>query len=367
MAPYLGAQFLVFVRTQTTYTLSKAFLVLSIKENSMKRNSIRAGVASMFVAALLVGTAVAPAQAVETVKVGVIAINSMGAAQYAQDSGIFKSNGIKVSEFVTFPAPPPGLAALNSGAVQFMYSPTIPVINAQFNGGMKLQIVAAGDGYRVSDIKEALTDPAFAARLDDTGVCIAKNGSVKTWKDLEGKTVSVPARGAQGEVTIAAAVKKDGGDSKKINFVTLGFSEVESAVANGTIAGGFVVEPFTTACKSSQDVLTGPGTQFFTDGGAVGVWVTTAKFAKANPDAVRGFKNAIYAANRAGMGAKTLNTVVKASLKITKQTFAVAKAANPTYYPAAVKLAEVQSVADKMFALGFLTKKVKVNSIMPTF
>lgn len=330
----------------------------------MNKRNIRAAVASVFVGALLVGAIAGPAHAKTDIKVGVIAISSMGAIQYAQDTGIFKKNSLNISEFVTFPAPPPGLAALNSGAVQFMYSPTIPVINAAYNGGLKLKIVAAADGYLKADVKEALTDDAFAARLDDTGVCIAKNGAVKTWKDLAGKTVSVPARGAQGEVTIAAAVKKAGGDPSTINWVVLGFPEVQTAVSRGTIAAGFVVEPFTTACGTAEAALKGPGTQFFTEGGAIGVWVTTEKYAKDNPQIVKGFQRAIYSANKAGMARSTANAVLRASMKITKQTFVVAKSANPTFYPSNVLTAEVQSVADKMLSLGFLKKKVNVRSLI---
>ena len=330
----------------------------------MNKRNIRAAVASMFVGALLVGAIAGPAHARTDIKVGVIAINSMGAIQYAQDKGIFKRNSLNISDFVAFPAPPPGLAALNSGAVQFMYSPTIPVINSVANGGLKLKIVAAADGYLKADVKEALNDEAFAARLDDTGVCIAKNGAVKTWKDLAGKTVAVPARGAQGEVTIAAAVKKAGGDPSTINWVTLGFAEIESAVSRGTIYAGFVVEPFTTTCATAQSALKGPGVQFFTEGGAIGVWVTTEKFAKANPAAVKNFQRAIYTANAAGMSRSKANAVTRASLKITKQTFAVAKAANPTFYPSNVLTKEVQSVADKMKSLGFLKNKFNVRGLI---
>ena len=329
----------------------------------MNKRNIRVTVASVFVGSLLVGAIAGPAQAKTNIKVGIIAINSMGAVQYAQDSGIFKANSLNVSEFVSFPAPPPGLAALNSGAVQFMYAPSIPVINSVANGGLKLKIVAAADGYRKTDVKEALIDEAFAARLDDTGVCIAKSGTVKTWKDLAGKTVSVPARGAQGEVTIAAAVKKAGGDPSTINWVVLSFPEVQTAVSRGTIDAGFVVEPFTTECATAEAALKGPGIQFFTEGGAIGLWVTTEEFANANPAAVKAFQKSIYAANKAGMETKTLNTVVRASMKLTKQTFAVAKAANPTFYPSNVLPVEIQSVADKMQTLGFLKKKFNVRSL----
>lgn len=334
----------------------------------MNKKNIRAIAAAVVMGTLVAGSTVSAAQAAGStnIQVGVIAINSMGAVQYAQDSGIFKKNKINVSQFVTFPAPPPGLAALNSGAVQFMYAPTIPVLNSVYNGGLKLKIVAAADGYLPSDVAAGLSDPAFAAKLDDTGACVSKDSGITRWKQLEGKTVSVPARGAQGEVTISAAVKKDGGDPTKINWVTLSFPEVTAAVTNGTVDAGFTVEPFTSECAASNNLLPAPGVQFFTKGGAIGVWVTTAAFAKSKPNVVKAFQKAIYASNKAGMAPATLNSVVRSSLKITLQTFVAAKAANPTYYPPTVRVAEVQTVADKMTSLGFLKSKVKVSSlIMP--
>lgn len=332
----------------------------------MHKNKFRAIAAAVVMGTLIAGSSVSVAQAAGStdVKVGVIAINSMGAVQYAQDHGIFKKNKINVSQFVTFPAPPPGLAALNSGAVQFMYAPTIPVLNSVYNGGLKLKIVAAADGYLPSDVAAGLTDPDFAAKLDDTGACVAKSSGIKSWKQLEGKTVSVPARGAQGEVTISAAVKKDGGDPSKINWVTLSFPEVTAAVTNGTVDAGFTVEPFTSECAASNSLLPAPGVQFFTKGGAIGVWVTTAAFAKSKPAVVKAFQKAIYTANKAGMTPATLNSVVRSSLKITLQTFVQAKSANQTYYPPTVRLVEVQAVANKMTALGFLKTKVNVASLI---
>lgn len=334
----------------------------------MKKKSIRGLLASVFAVALATTSMSAPASAapINNIKVGIIAINSMGAVQYAQDSGIFKRAGINVTEFVSFPAPPPALAALNSGSVQFVYAPSIPVLNSVYNGGLKLKIVAAADGYLKSDVAAAQANPALAGRLDDTGVCIAKNGTVKRWRDLAGKTVSVPARRAQGEVTIAASVRKDGGDPNKINFVTLGFGEVLSSVSRGVIDAGFVVEPFTSQCAAGEATLKGPGVNFFDQGGAVGLWVTTEELARKNPKLVAAFEKSIYAAGSAGMATKTKDAVLRASLKITKQTYEVAKAANATFYPKTVITAEIQSVADKMFDLGFLKKRYLVRKILPS-
>lgn len=331
----------------------------------MKR-SMWAAVLTTAVASVALATTAAPAQAATDIKVGVIPINSMGAIQYAVDSGIMAKNGLNVTEFVEFPAPPPSIAALASGAVQFVYAPSIPIINAYENGGIALKIVAPADGYSRADLAKAKKDPAFAAKIDDTGVCVSPTSGISSWKDLAGKTVSVPARGAQGEVTIASAVKKAGGDPSTINWVTLTFPEVISSVQSGKIAAGFTVEPFTTECTAAGLRNIGaPGIQFFDTEQAIGMWVTTATFAQQNPKAVAAFQKSIFEANSfAKKSAANLRKVTLASTKITGVDAAQALAANPTFYPLYVTKADITRPATKMLELGFLKKQPDVAGLL---
>jgi ABC-type nitrate/sulfonate/bicarbonate transport system substrate-binding protein len=331
----------------------------------MKR-SMWAAVLTTAVASVALATTAAPAQAATDIKVGVIPINSMGAIQYAVDSGIMAKNGLNVTEFVEFPAPPPSIAALASGAVQFVYAPSIPIINAYENGGIALKIVAPADGYSRADLAKAKKDPAFAAKIDDTGVCVSPTSGISSWKDLAGKTVSVPARGAQGEVTIASAVKKAGGDPSTINWVTLTFPEVISSVQSGKIAAGFTVEPFTTQCTAAGLRNIGaPGIQFFDTEQAIGMWVTTATFAQQNPKAVAAFQKSIFEANSfAKKSAANLRKVTLASTKITGVDAAQALAANPTFYPLYVTKADITRPATKMLELGFLKKQPDVAGLL---
>jgi NitT/TauT family transport system substrate-binding protein len=325
-----------------------------------------AAVLTTAVASVALATTAAPAQAATDIKVGVIPINSMGAIQYAVDSGIMAKNGLNVTEFVEFPAPPPSIAALASGAVQFVYAPSIPIINAYENGGIALKIVAPADGYSRADLAKAKKDPAFAAKIDDTGVCVSPTSGISSWKDLAGKTVSVPARGAQGEVTIASAVKKAGGDPSTINWVTLTFPEVISSVQSGKIAAGFTVEPFTTQCTAAGLRNIGaPGIQFFDTEQAIGMWVTTATFAQQNPKAVAAFQKSIFEANSfAKKSAANLRKVTLASTKITGVDAAQALAANPTFYPLYVTKADITRPATKMLELGFLKKQPDVAGLL---
>lgn len=325
-----------------------------------------AGAAGVLGASIALAVVAAPASAATDIKIGLVPIAAAGSVKYAIDSGIMKKNGLNVTEIKQFGAPPPSLAALAAGAVQFVYAPSIPIINAYANGGMALKVVAPADGYNAADLARAKKDAAFAAKMDDTGVCISPTSGIKRWKDLEGKTVSVPARKAQGEVTIAAAVKKDGGNPASINWVTLGFPEVVPAVQSGKINAGFTVEPFTGACTGAgMKNLGSPGIQFFDKENAIGMWVTTADYAAKNPAVIAAFQKSIAESNAFAMASKAgMDKILQASTSITGQTLAVTKKANPPYFPKTIVKADVEAAAAKMLQLGFLTKPVDTAGLL---
>lgn len=333
------------------------------------RRSIRRSVAMIAAGATAtfgLTLAAVPAQANTNIKVGVVAINSTGALQYAIDSGIFRRNGLNVTEVVVFPAPPPSIAALASGAVQFTYSPTIPAINAYENGGVDLRIVAPADGYTRAALARAKRDPRAAAALDDTGVCVQANSGLRNWRDLQGKTVSVPARGAQAEVTIAAAVKNAGGNPAQINWTTLPPGQAVDATRSGRVDAAFTVEPFVTACETAGlSILGRPGVEFFDTETAIGVWVTTAPYARANPRVVQAFQKSMFEAHTfANRSRANMNRVIRASTKITEVSPEVALAASPPIYPLFVTRVDVNRPARKMLELGFLRKQADVGGLL---
>jgi len=327
-----------------------------------------AGAGVAVTATALIGANASPAFAAYDIKVGLVPINAAGALQYGIDSGMFRKNGINVTEIVQFPAPPPSIAALAAGAVNFTYAPSIAIINAYANAGMALKIVAPADGYDLPTLTKAKTNAAIAAGLDDTGVCVNPASGINSFKDLQGKTVSVPARKTQGEVTIANAVKKAGGNPATINWVTLGFPQVVDSVKSGKVDAGFTVEPFTSICTTNGLKNVGaPGVQFFTNESAIGMWVTTADFASKYPATVLAFQKSIAQANAFAMASKAnMTKVLTASTKITGSTVAQALAANPPYYPKTVTKIDVQNPASKMLALGYLTKPLDTAGLLYT-
>ena len=334
--------------------------------NIRRKGVALAGVVGVVAASALAAAGATPAAAATNITVGTVAINAMGTIPWAQSAGIFAKNGLNVTQIKIYPAPPPSLAALAAGAVNFVYAPSIPIINAYANGGMALKVVAPADGYEPAKLAAAKKNAALAAKLDDTGVCVSPTAGINTWKDLQGKTVSVPARGAQGEVTIAQAVKANGGNPGAINFVTLPFGAALDAVKSGKTQAAFTVEPFTSSCTAAGlKNLGSPGIQFFTDEVAVGMWVTTAAYAAANPAVITAFQKSIAEVGKFGNTPAGWDKILQsANPTYTDVDLATARKSNPSYFPPTIVANDLKSPAAKMLALGFLKQPVDIAGLL---
>ena len=306
-----------------------------------------------------------PASAATDIKVAVGPYAEMGAIQYAVDTRIFAKNGLNVTELTVFPAPFPALQALAGGSVQFAYAPITPVLNAYVNGGVNYKIVSPGHGFSPTQLAKAKKDLNYAKRIDNVGVCVPNASPIQSFKDLEGKTVSVPARNAQAEITVANLIKKAGGDPKKVNWVTLTFPETVPAAASGRVDAAYTLEPFLGQCAGAGLRNIGSPGVLFLDAPAVSVWVTTAQYAEANPAVVKAFQKSIAQAN--AFANATRANAIKTQIAATKVTGVspdVASKQRSIYYPIRLTKLDIQSQADKMFDLGYLRSPVNVSALL---
>ncbi|MDG4818689.1 ABC transporter substrate-binding protein [Micromonospora sp. WMMD956] len=148
--------------------------------------------------------------------------------------------------------------------------------------GLQVEVLPAQGGAQAipallnGDIDFAIGQPfgAFRADLSNLGVVIignyassyadgddinavvasAKSG-IRRPADLAGKRVSVNSLGAAGDVTIMAAVERDGGDPSKIKFVEVAFPDAPAQLAAGNIDAAWVPEPFVTQLRSRGDTF----------------------------------------------------------------------------------------------------------------
>jgi len=287
-------------------------------------------------------------------------IYSVGALKLGMDQGLFEKQGLRV-ELKQVANPPSGIAAVAGNEVDFNYSPSIPFVNAVANG-IDLEIVGAADGYDEGTKAAVEADPSLALQHDDSGVVAAAGSGITRAKDLEGKTVSVPARGAQLEVTIAAAVRADGGDPSKIDWITLDFPSAVTSLADGRIdAAGLVVPFLSQAEEKGGRLVLSPGLEFFDDG-AVGLWVTSGALAKKDPKIVKAFQTAVEATNE--YAEAHIAEAQQAAAEVLETDLATVQAGSEPAFPATVDPADVQSVIDRMKELGFLKKDIDSSSLV---
>ena len=298
--------------------------------------------------------------ALTTVKVAYTPVYSVGAIQLGIDQGFFAAEGLQV-QLQQVANPPAGIAAVGGGQVQFNYAPSIPVLNA-VAGGVGLKVVAAADGYAPGTSEAVKANPADGAKYDDTAVLVAKDSAIASAKDLAGKIISIPARKAQLEVTIAAAVKQAGGDPSTIKWITLDFPSALSSLKSGRVDAAGVVSPFISqGQKDGAKIVLAPAVTFFGDG-AVGLWVTSTGYAGSNAADVAKFQRAITKSNE--YANSNVAKAQEAAAKVLKADVAVVKSGSTPYFPTTVDPAGLDATAKQMAELGFLQKTPDTASLV---
>ncbi|WP_138413198.1 ABC transporter substrate-binding protein [Sinomonas gamaensis] len=320
------------------------------------RRSIPAALAAVLALALSAcggssSASSAAGDSVTTLKVGTIGIGSDAAIKLAIDKGFFKEQGLDVKTSVVA-NPPAGIAAAQSGQLDLTYTPSIPLLNALSNN-VPLTVVAAADGYSA----EAMSSKDMT-KVDDTGLLVQKDSTIKRPKDLEGKSVSVPARKAQLEVTVSKLIKDDGGDPSKVNWMVLDPSSALQSLNSGRVDAASLVAPFVSKAMSQGDrLLASPGVEFF-KAGAVGLWVTGNSALQKERKAIEGFKAAIYKAN--AYANQHIDEAQQLSAQITNNPIDVIKGGAVNYWPDKVTTDDIQRVNDSMVELGYLKTPVKL-------
>lgn len=312
-----------------------------------------AAVLSMALAACGSGSgpaSTAPAgDGVTTLKVGTIGIGSDAAIRLAVDKGYFKEQGLNV-EISVIANPPAGIAAAQSGQIDLTYTPSIPLLNA-LSQNVPLKIVAAADGY-----EDGAGESADLNRVDDTGLLVRQDSDISRPKDLEGKSVSVPARKAQLEVTVSKLVKDDGGDPAKVNWMVLDPSSALQSLNSGRVDAASLVAPFTSkAVSEGNRLLASPGVEFF-EQGAIGLWVAGTNTVTSKEKAMEGFKAAIYKAN--AYANSHIDEAQQLSAEITKTSVDVVQAGAVNYWPEDVRIEDIERANNNLADLGFLSEPV---------
>ena len=192
----------------------------------------------------------------------------------AMEKGFFKKNGVDVTGILT--AAGGGTAVRNTlaGGIPFGEVSLAAAVQA-INSGQKLIIIGAGSWS-----------------VADQMWLVKKDSALKTIKDLAGKQIAYTAPGSVSNMLILMALKANGLTPQQVKLVPAGDLGANiSAVGSGAVDAGFSDELIFAQNKELvrplfmvRDVLDPRMMQT--------VMITTAEYARAHPDIIKGLVNA---------------------------------------------------------------------------
>jgi NitT/TauT family transport system substrate-binding protein len=227
--------------------------------------------------ALLLAAAPASSQtAHDKVVVAFPPVDPTAEVLYAYDLGMFDKAGIDVT------LQPLGnggaiTSGVAGGSIDIGVGNVITIETAH-KKGVPITVIAPG-AYNVDSAPSNV-------------LIVAKNSTLKTAKDLNGKIVATsPLRGI-GEVLTDAWMDKNGGDSSTVKYIEVPFPDAEGIVTSGRADASLSVEPFITQAKADTRVFSNI-MDALGDGYLITTYFASSAWAQAHPALVARFAKVI--------------------------------------------------------------------------
>lgn len=214
----------------------------------------------------------ASAQAPPTIRVGVAPADTYAEAYFAQEMGFFRAAGMNV-EVMTLANVGSIASAVASGAVDVGIGSPIAIAEAHERG---LPFTVIGPGG------------LFTASAPTNVLMVAKDSSLRTARDLDGKTVADDNLRSVTQVAMALWLRRGGGDIATIRYVEMPFSVMGPALAAGRVDAATIAEPALTSARSVARELASPyetiGKRFY-----ISCWFTSRSWLAKNPELAHRF------------------------------------------------------------------------------
>jgi NitT/TauT family transport system substrate-binding protein len=212
------------------------------------------------------------------VRVAALPISETAALWGGIQAGIFRKQGLDV-EVLPAQGGAQAIPALINGDIDFAIGQPFGPFRADLQN---LGVVIVGN-YASS----------YAEGDDINAVVASAKSGITRPAQLAGRKVSVNSLGAAGDVTIMAAVEKDGGDPKKVEFVEVAFPDAPAQLEAGNIDAAWVTEPFITQLRQRGDKVVVEPYQATIPGLATLTTITSTKLTESDAALVTGFSAAM--------------------------------------------------------------------------
>lgn len=288
----------------------------------------------------------APARAANApIRIAALTIDASAACYYAQDQGFFKRAGLD-AQVQTIASGGAIVAAVASNAVDVGFANLVSVV-AAFAKNIPVTVIAPGS----VDVEATPTNV----------LVVPLNSTIRTGRDFNGKTMATTT--LKNIVQFAAQLWVDthGGDSSTIKFVEMPFSAMTEALVAGRIDAAIVAEPFMADVRTKTRLIAypmsaiGPRVQ-------LGAWLANAVWARANPDVVAAFSDAIIKANEWGNAHHDLSGQILA--KHSRLEPDVLARINRATYATRLVAAEMQPAIDVAARYGAISQTIPAEKLL---
>ena len=220
-------------------------------------------------------------------KVGALGALSDAGIFIAYERGWFSDEGLDI-ELIGFKAAPQILPSLASGEVQLSGSAVSASFFNAISRNVALKLVADK-----GQVKRGFGWAALVIRAD-------LGGSIKEFKDLKGRRIAVPGKGATSTSQLGKALELGALGPADIEFVELGLPDMVAALANKAIDAATLLEPFVASAVAAKIAIRWKGMEdFLPFAGQNGVIVYSEAFAARQPEAARRWMAAYLRGTRA--------------------------------------------------------------------
>ncbi|HWK76274.1 ABC transporter substrate-binding protein [Microbacterium sp.] len=211
-----------------------------------------------------------------TVNAGFIPVTDVAALYLGEEKGFFEEAGIDLT--INIGASGSALLpSVMSGEYDFAFSNMVSLLQAR-SQGLDVKIVGSGSsstGVEGADVTMIHSDEYAAS-------------------ELEGKTVSVNARGNLLEMLGRIGIDAAGADSSKVKFIELPFSDAVTALESGQIDAMVGAEPFgTAAIAAGFPVISSPYLEMSDQSMMTSAYYTSADQLEEDPELYASLREAI--------------------------------------------------------------------------
>jgi NitT/TauT family transport system substrate-binding protein len=214
------------------------------------------------------------------VRMGSMAIDPGAEPNYGADAGTWADNGILAQ------------ITVSQTGNTIMQGVMAGELDAGVSNPLGLAVAVA------RNIPIAMIAPSclYSARDGNANLVVAKDGPVKTPRDLIGATFGVGALGDFSQLTLMAWLEKNNIPRDGVKFVELKRGEFGTALVKNLIQGALLTEPFKTdAIRAGQVRVIGDTELAVAPETAPIVWFASKPWLQKNPDVAKRLVKGIYA------------------------------------------------------------------------